>query len=991
MSKQSLSPHDSFELLQQRPLPALGLEAAEYLHHATGARHLHLAAKMPENVFLVALRTVPADSTGVAHILEHTVLCGSERYPVRDPFFMMLRRSLSTFMNAFTASDWTAYPFATRNRKDFDNLLGVYLDAVFFPRLDPLDFAQEGHRIEHEEADNSETPLVYRGVVYNEMKGAMSSPPSQVWQTLARHLHPTTTYRHNSGGDPAAIPELSHEALRAFHRRHYHPGNAIFMTYGDIPVQAHQGRFEEEVLGRFHAAEKTIAVPLENRYQEPLTAEDRYTLSTEEETKARTHHLMAWLLDSSSSPELLGRAQLLAGILMDNSASPLLKALETSALGTAPSSLCGLEDGHREMIFTCGLEGSEPERAQDFEALVLGTLNRIAEEGVPREQAEAVLHQFELRRREVGGDGFPYGLQLLISCLPTALHRGDALAMLDPEPVLEKLRREIQEPSFVPGLVRELLLDNPHRLRLTMRPDPAMDERRQEQEKKRLAALCESLDGEGHRQLAEQAQALAQRQQQKDDPEILPRLQLQDVPAEMPEVAPAKPMAKIGSLPTERYTCGTNGLVYQQLVADLPMLSDEQQELLPLYTFFLPEVGVNGMDYLAAQQRQAQVSGGISARHSIRGRTDDEQEVRGCLVLASSALVRNQKEMSMLLRETIEQARFDELPRLRELLSLLRNRSEESMTAGGHRLAMSAAVSGMNSAAALAHRTGGLEGIRRLRALARLVEKPAELESLAERLQQLHRTLQGGLIRALLVAEEEHLAACEDGLTAQWPAKSGSAVSGLPPALCDSPLRLPKRREASGQLWRIESQVHFCARAWPTVAAAHPDAAPLAVLGHFLQNGYLHRAIREQGGAYGAGAQQNSSIAAFCCFSYRDPRLAETLEDFNQAVRWLVETKHEERQLEEAVLGVIAALDKPASPAGEAKRDFHEQLFGSTAAHRRTFRERVLKTSLEDLQRAGKEYLAPERASTAVIVPMGAKAKGCETLQEFSMAAAGTN
>ncbi len=990
MNTESLSPHNSFELLQQRPIPALGLEAAEYLHPATGARHLHLGAKMPENIFLVALRTVPSDSTGVAHILEHTVLCGSERYPVRDPFFMMLRRSLSTFMNAFTSSDWTAYPFATRNRKDFGNLLGVYLDAVFFPRLDPLDFAQEGHRVEYEDPKNSETPLVYRGVVYNEMKGAMSSPSSQIWQALCRHLHPATTYRHNSGGDPAAIPELSHEALRAFHQRHYHPGNAIFMTFGDIPAKAHQTRFEEEVLRRFSRMEETIAVPAESRYRKPMAAEEAYTLSPEEEIQARSHHLMAWLLDSSSNPEQLGRAQFLAGILMDNSASPLLKALETSKIGTAPSSLCGLEDGQREMIFVCGLEGSEPDRAKDFEELVLSTLNQIAEEGVPKEQAEAVLHQLELRRREVGGDGFPYGLQLLLSCLPAALHREDALAMLDLEPVLEKLRQEIKNPDFVPKLVRELLLDNPHRLQLTMRPDPAMDRQRQEKEKTRLAALHRDLDEERHRQVAEQAQALAQRQMQQNDPEILPRLQLKDVPAETPEISPAGPTAKIGSLAAVRYACGTNGLVYQQLVADLPELNEEQQDLLPLYTFFLPEVGVNGIDYLAAQQRQAQISGGIGARHSIQGRMDDEQEVRGCLVLASSALVRHQSDMSGLLRETLEQARFDELPRLQELLSVVRNRSEESMTDGGHHLAMAAAVSGMSPAAALAHRTGGLEGTRRLRALARLVEKPAELETLAERLQALHRTLQGGLMRALLVAEEEHLTVCEDGLAAHWPAASEAASSALPPALCDSPLRLPRQRETAGQLWRIDSQVYFCARAWPTVPAAHPDAAPLAVLGRFLQNGYLHRAIREQGGAYGAGAQQNSGIAAFCCFSYRDPRLAETLADFDEAIRWLAQTQHEPRQLEEAVLGVIAALDKPGSPAGEAKRDFHAQLFGSSPAHRRTFRERVLKTSVDDLQRVGREYLSPERASTAVVAPTGAPAKGCENLQEFSMSAADT-
>ena len=227
--------HPAFDLIKTHHIDSLNLDVHQYQHQQTGASHYHLAADNPENVFLVGLRTVPTDSTGVAHILEHTALCGSEKYPVRDPFFMMLRRSLNTFMNAFTSSDWTAYPFATQNRKDYFNLLDVYLDAVFFSRLDPLDFAQEGHRVEFAEPDNPDSELVFKGVVFNEMKGAMSSPTSVLWQAVSEHLFPsTTTYHYNSGGEPEHIPDLSYEELVNFYRTHYHPSNAVFMTYGDI-------------------------------------------------------------------------------------------------------------------------------------------------------------------------------------------------------------------------------------------------------------------------------------------------------------------------------------------------------------------------------------------------------------------------------------------------------------------------------------------------------------------------------------------------------------------------------------------------------------------------------------------------------------------------------------------------------------------------------------------------------------------------------------
>ena len=203
--------HPAFQFLRSQRIESLDLDVSEYRHIKTGAQHIHIATDNNENVFLVALRTVPEDSRGVAHILEHTALCGSEKYPVRDPFFMMIRRSLNTFMNAFTSSDWTAYPFASQNRKDFNNLLQVYLDAVFFSRLDPLDFAQEGHRMEFAEAENSNSDLVYKGVVFNEMKGAMSSVTSTLWHTLCTYLYPTTTYHYNSGGDPPAIPDLRYE------------------------------------------------------------------------------------------------------------------------------------------------------------------------------------------------------------------------------------------------------------------------------------------------------------------------------------------------------------------------------------------------------------------------------------------------------------------------------------------------------------------------------------------------------------------------------------------------------------------------------------------------------------------------------------------------------------------------------------------------------------------------------------------------------------
>ena len=511
-----------FEPVRRARIESLNIAFEEYAHAATGARHFHLDAEDDNNAFLVAFLTVPRDSTGIAHILEHTSLCGSRRFPVRDPFFMMIRRSLNTFMNAFTASDWTAYPFATRNRKDFDNLLEVYLDAAFFPRLDEMDFAQEGHRIERARPGDPDSELVYKGVVFNEMKGAMSPPVAQVGQRLQSLLFPTVTYHHNSGGDPSEIPSLTWEMLRDFHARQYHPSNAVLMTYGDLPAARHQEAFERLALSQFERRAIDVSIPDERRYAEPQQTFDRYAAS-EAETAARTHHLMGWLLGRAGDPEEAMRARLLAGVLLEHGGSPLRRALETTDLGTAPSELSGLDDSTREATFTCGIEGSETEHADAFETLVLSVLDDVARDGVPREELDSVLHQMELGQREITGGGFPYGLRLMVRGLGPILHGADGLAALDIDPALETLRAEAADPGFIPRLVRDRLLDNPHRVRLTMTPDPELPGRRAAEERERLEGIRGRMSQADLDSVDEAAAALKARQEAEDDPSTPPQ------------------------------------------------------------------------------------------------------------------------------------------------------------------------------------------------------------------------------------------------------------------------------------------------------------------------------------------------------------------------------------------------------------------------------------------------------------------------------------
>ncbi len=951
----SVNCHNSFVYIRQQKIDSLNVTMQEFRHRETGAMHYHIAADQQENVFLVAFRTVPMDSTGVAHVLEHTALCGSDKYPVRDPFFMMTRRSLNTFMNAFTSSDWTAYPFASQNNKDYYNLLDVYLDATFHSRLAELDFAQEGHRVEFKEKGNTQSALEYKGVVYNEMKGAMSSAVSTLWQTFSKHLFPTQTYHFNSGGNPESITDLSYEQLKSFYKSHYHPSNAVFMTFGNIPAVDLQQRFEENALQSFSKLDINVAVTDEKRYFSPVRVEEAYNLD-EENVEAKTHHVIGWLLGHSIDLKQQLEADLLSRVLLDNSASPLRFALESTKLGKAPSPLCGLEDSNREMSFMCGLEGSDPEHAAAFEQLVFDVLEAVERDGVTQAVVAAQLHQLELGQREISGDGYPYGLNLIMASMSSAVHRGDPIALLNLDPVLDELRESVKDPEFIPRLIRTLLLDNPHYVRLTMRPDQHLEKQRAVADEQKLAQLRDSMTEQQKQDIVEQADALEKRQAQIDDASILPEVTLDDVPREQ-FIAEGERLEGTEQ-PIDWFGQGTNGLIYQQVIVDLPSLTEAEKQLLPLFSTCMSELGCGDRDYQENQQYLAQVTGGISAYSSVRASVSDAQQVSGYFVVSGKGLNSNSDAVIALIKETLLESRFDELSRIREIVAQQRSRKEQSITGSGHSLAMMAASAQLAPAAFLAHQTRGLGSITAVKLLDDSLDEDNALAALAEQLQAIHAKLKTAARRFLLVAEPEQKADLCTSLQTQWQgtAQGENDRFGLTPT-----------RESVKQLWITSTQVNFCAKAYPSVSVDHDDAAALTVLGDFLRNGYLHRAIREQGGAYGSGAGQDNGDAVFRFFSYRDPRLEETLADFDQALVWLATTEHDDNTLSEAVLGVVSSIDKPASPAGEAKQAYHAQLFGRSADQRKAFRAKILQVTIADLQSVAARYLLPEEASIAVV------------------------
>ena len=958
--------HPAFQLLRQHHVEALDIYVSEYKHKVTGAVHYHLATNNDENVFLVAFRTQPMDSKGTAHILEHTALCGSEKFPVRDPFFLMIRRSLNTFMNAFTAADWTAYPFATQNKKDFQNLLSVYLDAAFAANLNPLDFAQEGIRIELENDQ-----AVYKGVVFNEMKGAMSSPTDQLYHQLAYHLFPETTYHYNSGGDPKEIPDLSYEQLVEFYKTHYHPSNAVFMTFGNQNAYDLQEQFETLALHKFSKGTTLYSTP-EKRLTAPIEVTESYAVDSED-LKDKTFHVMSWLLPETSDIKLRLGMRLVEGILLENSASPLRHYLETCGYAQSTGPLMGVDDSNFEMTFYCGIQGSNAEYAENFKSGVLNILQDVASKPVDTDLVDAILHQIELHQREINGDGTPYGLSLILNGLGSAIHHNDPIHVWDVDSAIEQVKEELKDPMWLSNLIQIHLLDNPHRVQMTLVPDATKSVKEQQAEQARLAEITAHLTEDQKIEIQEKTEALKKRQDTPDDLELLPKVGLEDVPADLHIVQGQLREIICNGLdtPLNLYHAGTNGIYYQQVLIQIP---DEivQSPYFNLLSILMGEVGAGEYDYLELQQLQTAVSGGLGMGASLRSKVDNKDRISAWLTLTTKSLTQK-LDAIQLLKLAFEQLRFDEKDRIIELLQQRKTRWHSRLSGSGHSYAMQAASRQMSALARRDYHNTGLGALNWLSDLVTKIDQDEDAyHALIAELQAIHRKLLQAPKQFLLVCEEHHSDRLVEEVQNVW---DKLQVNKAPVTLT----QVEQVNTANDEAWLIQTNVQFCASAYQAVDVAHADAAPLMVLAAYLRNGFLHSAIREKGGAYGGGASYDGNACSFRFYSYRDPRLAETFNDFEASVQWLLNTEQQPHQLEEAILGLVASMDKPGSPAGEAITACYALLHARTPKFRKMLRERLLNVTLDDLNRVAKQYLLQQKPVKAVVAPFAKR----EELQQL--------
>jgi len=947
-------------------LEEIGARYVELEHAPTGARHVHISRDDKENAFSVAFKTVPTDSTGVAHILEHTTLCGSRKFPVRDPFFSMIKRSLNTFMNAFTASDWTMYPFCTQNRKDFYNLMDVYLDATFYPELSELNFKQEGHRLELE-GDR----LVYKGVVYNEMKGAMSSPDQVMVRSMLNALYPDTTYSHNSGGDPEVIPRLTHAQLKAFHQRHYHPSNAFFYTYGNLPLSDHLNIIQKKVLNHFTRIDPDTEVPPQPRWSAPRKAAYPYPLDPNEAPEQKYQVSTAWLTADIQSAYDVLVLSLMSEILLGNAASPLRKALIDSGLGSSLADGTGFDADNRDTLFSCGLKDVKGSDADAIERIIFDTLGDLVRNGIDAELIEAAIHQLEFHRKEITNSPYPYGLKLLMAFSGPWFHGGNPVKSLRFDDDLSRLRTALAVGSVFGDYIRRFLIENPHRIRFTLVPDPKMAGETESRTAAELERIQKGLSPAEIARIQADQEALKALQEAEEDLSVLPTLEIKDIPPSIHSVAAAEPY---GPGPTTWYAQPTSGIFYFTAAAGVGGLPGELVPLVPFFCYAFPKVGTARRDYIHLARLMDRYTGGIGLAAHTRTHYGGDRTCLPFVTLGGKCLIRNQGRLFDILAELVHDFNFADLTRLRTLFLEYRANLESMIVHNGHILAISLASRNFSVSRALGEAWQGVHQLKTIKALTEdlsdkhLAEISRELVALGRRIFTRRN------MKIALVGEDAALR------------EAVSPVSGLLEGLTEgtgsqfvAPTDVLPGPEIPWEGWSTGTAVSFVARSFETAAMEHPDAPALAVIGKMLRSLYLHREIREKGGAYGGFSIYNPEDGLFCLGSYRDPHVLNTLKVYDQAGPFIRSGKFTDEDVKEAILQVCSEIDKPDPPGPTAQKAFFRRLIGLDDDLRLGFKARLLTLDRKRIQAAAETWFGGTRPHAVAIISNEEKLKAANS------------
>lgn len=926
-----------FEKTEELNIPEIAASAEVYIHQKTGARLLSIITEDENKAFAVSFRTPPKDCTGVAHILEHSVLCGSEKYPVKEPFVELLKGSLQTFLNALTFPDKTCYPVASTNEQDFHNLIDVYLDAVFHPRLTENTLKQEGW---HYEIDGPDGPLSYKGVVFNEMKGAYSSPDSLLYEYSQQSLFPDTTYGLDSGGDPERIPDLTFEAFMDFHRNNYHPSNCYAYFYGNDDPEKRL-KVLDRVFSRYERIDPGSEVGLQKGFDKPVRLEKKYAAS---DGSAKAMATINFALPEPMDPDLNLALHVLEHALIGLPSSPLRKALMDSGLG---EDLAGveLEAELRQMYFSVGLKGVEPGEADKVETLVLDTLARLAENGLDKGDVQAAVNSIEFALRENNTGSFPRGLSLLFRALTTWLHDASPLAILPFEKRLANLKRQLENGGRpLEMLLRKHFLDNNHRSTVILLPDSELGAERENRERERLENVRASMSGEDMERVAREAEELKRLQEAPDSPENLatiPRLSVADLPRENTEI-PLEILERDKTV-IFYHPIETNSIFYLDMGFDLSALPDRLLPYVPVFGRALLEMDTAKRGYVELLRRMAQKTGGISPQtlvSPVRGR--ERAEAR--LFLRGKSTMEMAGELLDIMGEVVSQAKFDDRERFEKIVLQAKARAEQRIVPAGHMLVAGRLKAHMNQAGFIDEMMHGAESVFFLRTLAQRVKSDFDsvLQDLAE-IGSLVMNQKGLILNATL--DQDNFSGIE---------KDVAALSGLMPTKEADPVDRKPLKGSAGQGLSIPARINYVGKGLSPLPDDFQFTGAASVVSKFLRTSYLWEKVRVRGGAYGAFSMFDRLNGSICFVSYRDPNLDDTVRAFDEIAGYLDNLDISPDELEKSVIGAINEVDAYMLPDAKGFTSMVRHLTNQDAEYRQKYREEILSASAKDFRKCAK-------------------------------------
>lgn len=946
----------AFNLVREQNIPELNSVARLYVHKRTGARLLSIINDDENKVFSINFRTTPKDSTGVPHILEHSVLNGSEKYPVKEPFVELLKGSLATFVNAFTFPDKTCYPVASQNVQDFYNLIDVYMDATLHPLISEQTLMQEGW---HYEISDPAEPLTYKGVVFNEMKGAYSSPDGILETRVIESLFPKHIYGVDSGGDPRYIPDLTYENFRNFWETYYHPSNSFIFFYGNDDPEKRL-KLMEGYLKPYKRKKVKSAVPLAKPFRRPKKVEYAYDAGEDKDIDRKHYLVVNWKLPDTSDAVLNFSLRILGHILIGTPASPLKKALLDSGLGEDLAGI-GMETEMRHFIFSTGLKGTRKRHAKKIEKLIMDTLESLVRDGIDPDMVAASMNTVEFRLRENNTGAFPVGIALMRRVLTTWIHDEDPFKLLAFEsPLYEIKSRLAADPHYFSKLIQTHLLDNAHRTILRLTPDPELGRRFDEDEKARLEKIRASLSESQIAELIENTRELKLRQETPDSSEALeklPVLKREDLDQENKSI----PIDVLTIQDTKilYHDLFTNGIVYLDLGFDLHALPRELIPLTEIFARALLEMGTETEDYVKLSQRIGKSTGGIHAS-AVTATTFGSRESVAKLFLRGKATLQQSTELLNTLKDILLTVKLDNRERLKQIVLEEKSGLESALVPSGHIYVNQRLRAQFGESGWAQDQMSGIGYLFALRELADDIDK--RWKSVLKKLEAMRDAL---INRNALLCN----VTVDATNWSMFQPQLESFLSALPAKeLKLAPFGVQPEPKREGLT--IPAQVNYVGKGANLYDLGYEYDGSAEVIVGYLRMAYLWEKIRVQGGAYGGFSVFDDASGVFTYLSYRDPNVAGTIENYDKAAAFLKQldtSRLSDNELTKAIIAAIGDIDAYQLPDAKGFTSMLRHLTGRTDALRQKVRDEVLSTNGEDFIAFG-EVLEKAVQSNAVTV-----------------------